>query len=118
MSLSRRFVGIGMVCTGLLATPAARGATTPVEAPATAPKPTTGTTPKPTTGTTLKPTTGTAPKPTTGTTLKPRPGPKPPSVPISSVAAKVETDAVAGEKDAADDMAIWVNPWDRTQSLV
>jgi 3-phytase len=34
------------------------------------------------------------------------------------VPAKVETDPVAGEKDAADDMAIWVNPWDRAQSLV
>ena len=46
------------------------------------------------------------------------PGPKPPTVPISSVTARVETDPVAGERDAADDMAIWVNPWDRTQSLV
>ena len=34
------------------------------------------------------------------------------------MAAKVETDPVAGERDAADDMAIWVNPWDRSQSLV
>ncbi len=45
-------------------------------------------------------------------------GPKPPTVAISSVTARVETDPVAGERDAADDMAIWVNPWDRTQSLV
>jgi 3-phytase len=41
-----------------------------------------------------------------------------PSVPIDSVPAKFETDPVAGERDAADDMAIWVNPWDRSQSLV
>jgi len=44
--------------------------------------------------------------------------PKPPTVPVESVPAKAETDPVAGEKDAADDMAIWVNPWDRTRSLV
>ena len=46
------------------------------------------------------------------------PGPKPPSVPIDSVQAVVETEPVEGERDAADDMAIWVNPWDRSQSLV
>jgi len=46
------------------------------------------------------------------------PTPKPPTIPINSVAARFETEAVAGERDAADDMAIWVNPWDRTQSLV
>jgi len=54
----------------------------------------------------------TAPAPPTVT------APRPPSVPVASVPAKFETDAVAGENDAADDMAIWVNPWDRTQSLV
>jgi 3-phytase len=43
---------------------------------------------------------------------------RPPSVPIDSVAARVETQPVAGERDAADDMAIWINPWDRSQSLV
>jgi myo-inositol-hexaphosphate 3-phosphohydrolase len=46
------------------------------------------------------------------------PGPSPPTVPIDSVPAVVETEPVAGERDAADDMAIWVNPWDRAQSLV
>ena len=44
--------------------------------------------------------------------------PKPPRVPIEPVPALLETDPVAGERDAADDMAIWVNPWDRSQSLV
>jgi 3-phytase len=34
------------------------------------------------------------------------------------VVARFETDPVAGERDAADDMAIWINPWDRAQSLV
>src|SRR4051794_4370388 len=42
----------------------------------------------------------------------------PPSVPVDSVPALVETDPVAGEKDAADDMAIWVNPSNRAESLV
>ena len=42
----------------------------------------------------------------------------PPTTPIDSVEARHETAPVAGEKDAADDMAIWVNPWDRAQSLV
>jgi 3-phytase len=46
------------------------------------------------------------------------PSPRPPTVPIDSVPATFETDPVAGERDAADDMAIWVNPWDRAQSLV
>ncbi|HEV3364500.1 MAG TPA: phytase, partial [Acidimicrobiia bacterium] len=46
------------------------------------------------------------------------PAPKPPTVSIDSVLPRFETDAVAGERDAADDMAIWVNPWDRGQSLV
>ncbi|HYH51947.1 MAG TPA: phytase [Acidimicrobiia bacterium] len=44
--------------------------------------------------------------------------PKPPTVPIDSVQALIETPPVEGERDAADDMAIWVNPWDRSQSLV
>jgi myo-inositol-hexaphosphate 3-phosphohydrolase len=43
---------------------------------------------------------------------------RPPTVQIESVPALRETDPVAGEGDAADDMAIWVNPWDRTGSLV
>ena len=46
------------------------------------------------------------------------PFPKPPTFPIDSVEARHETDPVAGERDAADDMAIWINPWDRAQSLV
>ena len=46
------------------------------------------------------------------------PRPRPPSVPIGQVPALVETDPVAGDRDAADDIAIWVNPWDRAQSLV
>ena len=47
------------------------------------------------------------------------PGPlRPPTIPIDSVVARAETDPVAGEGDAADDVAIWVNPWDRAQSLV
>jgi myo-inositol-hexaphosphate 3-phosphohydrolase len=45
-------------------------------------------------------------------------GPKPPRVPIGSVPARFETDPVAGERDAADDPAIWINPWDRARSLV
>jgi len=54
-----------------------------------------------------------------GNTKPPRiPFPKPPTVPIDSVEARYETEPVAGEKDAADDMAIWINPWDRAQSLV
>jgi 3-phytase len=44
--------------------------------------------------------------------------PQPPAVPIDSVPALFETEPVAGQKDAADDPAIWVNPWDRSQSLV
>ena len=44
--------------------------------------------------------------------------PKPPKVPIDLIPAGFETDPVAGPKDAADDPAIWVNPWDRAQSLV
>src|SRR6185295_15332246 len=44
--------------------------------------------------------------------------PKPPTVPVDSAPATFETDPVAGEKDAADDMAIGVNPWDRTRSRV
>jgi myo-inositol-hexaphosphate 3-phosphohydrolase len=60
------------------------------------------------------------PAPTKPRTPRPPkgPGPKPPTIPIDSVVATVETDPVAGERDAADDTAIWVNPWDRTQSLV
>jgi 3-phytase len=82
------------VCALLLAAPVARAATPSGTAPL-------GTAPL-----------GTAPKP-------PRvQAPKPPTIPVDSVPAKVETDPVAGEKDAADDMAIWVNPWDRAQSLV
>jgi 3-phytase len=77
------------MCAFLLAAPAARAATPSGTAPL-----------------------GTAPKPPTVQV------PEPPTVPVDSVPAKVETDPVAGEKDAADDMAIWVNPWDRTQSLV
>ena len=46
------------------------------------------------------------------------PAVKPPTVPIDSVQALFETDPVAGRRDAADDVAIWVNPWDRAQSLV
>lgn len=46
------------------------------------------------------------------------PGPKPPAVPVGIVPALLETDPVAGERDAADDAAIWINPWDRAQSLV
>jgi 3-phytase len=42
----------------------------------------------------------------------------PPSVPIGAAPAAVETDPVDGVGDAADDVAIWVNPWDRAQSLV
>ncbi len=54
-----------------------------------------------------------------GNTKPPKiPFPKPPAIPIGSVEARYETDPVAGEKDAADDMAIWINPWDRAQSLV
>jgi 3-phytase len=97
MSLSRRLFGIAVVCGSLLAGPAARAATPP-GAPPQAAEP--------------QPPKVTAPKPPL------EPGPKPPDVPVESVPAKVETDAVAGEKDAADDMAIWVNPWDRTRSLV
>jgi 3-phytase len=82
MSSSRRLSGIVLLCTLLLAAPAARA-----EDPETSPAAKT-------------------------------PGPKPPTVPIDSVPARVETDPVAGERDAADDMAIWVNPWDRAQSLV
>jgi 3-phytase len=48
----------------------------------------------------------------------PSPGTVPPAVPIESVPAGFETDPVAGPRDAADDPAIWVNPWDRSQSLV
>jgi 3-phytase len=44
--------------------------------------------------------------------------PRPPTVPIDEVAAVLETEPVAGEKDAADDPAIWINPWDRSLSLV
>ncbi|MEW6474917.1 MAG: phytase [Actinomycetota bacterium] len=44
--------------------------------------------------------------------------PKPPAVPVDSVEARFETEPVAGQRDAADDAAIWVNPWDRSQSLV
>src|SRR5688500_12548732 len=44
--------------------------------------------------------------------------PRPPAVPIEAVPAGFETDPVAGPRDAADDPAIWVNPWDRSQSLV
>jgi 3-phytase len=43
---------------------------------------------------------------------------RPPTVPVESVPSLRETDPVAGDGDAADDMAIWVNPWDRTRSLV
>jgi myo-inositol-hexaphosphate 3-phosphohydrolase len=46
------------------------------------------------------------------------PAPKPPTIPIDSVAPRVETVPVAGERDAADDMAIWIDPWDRARSLV
>jgi myo-inositol-hexaphosphate 3-phosphohydrolase len=46
------------------------------------------------------------------------PNPGPPTVPIDSVTARFETEPVAGEQDAADDVAIWINPWDRAQSLV
>ena len=54
-----------------------------------------------------------------GNTKPPKlPFPKPPTIPISSVEATYETEPVAGERDAADDMAIWINPWDRAQSLV
>lgn len=74
-------------------------------------------------------TTTTSAPPTTTTTATVEPaatpdsgpresGPRPPKVPIESVPARVETDPVAGERDAADDPAIWINPWDRAQSLV
>jgi 3-phytase len=46
------------------------------------------------------------------------PGPKLPDVAAESVPALLETDPVAGDRDAADDPAIWINPWDRSQSLV
>jgi myo-inositol-hexaphosphate 3-phosphohydrolase len=56
---------------------------------------------------------------TPGNTKPPKlPFPKPPTFPIASVEARHETDPVAGERDAADDVAIWINPWDRAQSLV
>ncbi|HEV7862376.1 MAG TPA: phytase [Acidimicrobiia bacterium] len=45
-------------------------------------------------------------------------GPRPPTVKVDPIQALFETDAVTGTGDAADDMAIWVNPWDRAQSLV
>jgi 3-phytase len=45
-------------------------------------------------------------------------GPRPPTVAVDPIPALFETDPVAGERDAADDVAIWVNPWDRSQSLV
>ena len=54
-----------------------------------------------------------------GNTKPPKiPFPKPPLNPIGSVEPRAETEPVAGEKDAADDAAIWVNPVDRAQSLV
>jgi myo-inositol-hexaphosphate 3-phosphohydrolase len=49
---------------------------------------------------------------------KPPPGPRPPTVPIEQIPALFETDPVAGPRDAADDPAIWIHPWDRSQSLV
>jgi myo-inositol-hexaphosphate 3-phosphohydrolase len=73
MCPSRRLSGIVLLCTLLLAAPAARAAVS---------------------------------------------GPRPPDVPVDSVQAVAETEPVEGERDAADDMAIWVNPWDRAQSLV
>jgi 3-phytase len=43
---------------------------------------------------------------------------KPPTVPVVPIPALFETDPVAGNGDAADDMAIWINPTDRSQSLI
>ena len=63
----------------------------------------------------------TAPEPTAPAAQAKQPvpvRPRPPTVPIDSIPALFETDAVEGERDAADDPSIWVNPWDRAQSLV
>lgn len=95
MSRSRRLSGVVLAL--LLAGPAA-GAVTP--------PPYHGPSPGPASPVTAPPK---APKPAR---------PRPPAVPIESVPAGFETDPVAGQKDAADDPAIWVNPWDRSQSLV
>jgi 3-phytase len=64
--------------------------------------------------------TATAPKPPrpTATTIPPRPPPRPPTQPVVPIPSLFETAPVAGDGDAADDMAIWINRSDRSQSLV
>ena len=44
--------------------------------------------------------------------------PRPPTAPVTRIPALFETDPVTGTGDAADDMAIWVDLADRSQSLV